>query len=44
VDGFKKAITVLDEAIAAVAANPISSAFTANIPAGIDIIKYIKMH
>jgi hypothetical protein len=38
VDGFKKAIAVLDEALAAVAANPISASFTANIPAGIDII------
>lgn len=38
VDGFKKAITVLDEAIAAVAANAISTNFAANVPAGIDII------
>ncbi len=37
VDGFKKAVTVLDEALAAVAADPISAAFTANVPAGIDI-------
>lgn len=37
VDGFKKAITVLDDAIAAVSADPISAAFTANVPAGIDI-------
>ena len=38
VDGFKKAITVLDEALTAVNANAISSSFTANIPAGIDIV------
>lgn len=38
VDGFKRTIAVLDEALAAVAANPISASFTANIPAGIDII------
>jgi hypothetical protein len=42
VDGFKKAITVLDEAITAVAANPISSAFTANVPAGIDIVNTLN--
>lgn len=38
VDGFKKAITVLDDAIAAIAANAISASFTANVPAGIDIV------
>jgi starch-binding outer membrane protein, SusD/RagB family len=38
VDGYKKAITVLDEAIAAVNANAISSSFISNVPAGIDII------
>ena len=38
VDGYKKAITVIDEALAAVAANPISATFTANVPAGIDIL------
>lgn len=38
IDGFKMAITVLDEALAAVTANPISAGFTANVPAGIDII------
>lgn len=35
---FIKAIGVLDNALAAVAANPMSSQFTANIPAGIDIV------
>lgn len=38
VDGFKKAIQVLDNALAATNANPISTAFIANIPAGIDIV------
>jgi hypothetical protein len=38
IDGYKKAITVLDEALAAVAANAISSTFSSNVPAGIDII------
>ncbi len=37
VDGFKKAIAVLDDAISAVSANAISSSFLSNIPAGIDI-------
>ncbi len=37
VDGFKKAITVIDEAAAAIAANAISSSFTSSVPTGIDI-------
>ena len=37
VDGFKKAITVLDDAMAAIAANPISTSFSANVPAGINV-------
>lgn len=37
VDGYKKAITVIDEALAAITANAISSAFTSSVPAGIDI-------
>lgn len=37
IDGYKKAITVLDEAATAISANAISTAFTSNIPAGIDI-------
>lgn len=36
-DGYKKAITIIDEALAAVAANAISASFIANVPAGIDI-------
>lgn len=35
--GFGKAITTIDEALAAINANAISSAFTSNIPAGISI-------
>ena len=35
--GFAKAITTIDEALTAINANAISTAFTANIPAGINI-------
>ncbi len=37
VDGFKEAIAVIDAALSAIQANAISSAFLANIPAGIEI-------
>lgn len=37
VDGFKMAITVIDNAMTAIAANPISASFTSNVPAGMDI-------
>jgi hypothetical protein len=37
VDGFKKAITVIDEAMAAITANAISASFISSVPAGIDI-------
>ena len=37
VDGYKKAITVIDEALAAIAANVISASFISSVPAGIDI-------
>lgn len=37
VDGYKKAITVIDEALATITANAISSTFTSSVPAGIDI-------
>lgn len=37
IDGYKKAVKVLDNAIAAVAANPVSASFVASVPAGIDI-------
>jgi len=38
IDGYKKAITVIDDALATIAANSISATFIANIPPGIDII------
>jgi len=37
VDGFREAITVIDAALAAIQANPISASFASNIPAGIEI-------
>ncbi|NQX43568.1 SusD family protein [Pedobacter steynii] len=36
-DGFIKAISVIDNALSVITANPVSSAFLANIPKGIDI-------
>lgn len=42
IDGFKKAITVLDEATAAITANPISASFASNVPAGIDITQTLR--
>jgi hypothetical protein len=37
VDGYKKAITTIDEALAAITANAISATFISSVPAGIDI-------
>ena len=37
VDGYKKAIATIDDALAAITANAISSAFISSVPAGIDI-------
>lgn len=37
VEGFNKAIATIDNALAVIAANPISASFTGNIPNGIDI-------
>jgi starch-binding outer membrane protein, SusD/RagB family len=37
-EGFKRAIATIDAALAAIGANPISAAFIANVPPGIDII------
>ena len=37
IDGFNKAIATIDAALAAMAADPISTSFLNNIPAGIDI-------
>ena len=42
VDGFKKAIQVLDDAMAAVTANAISASFIANVPTGIDIVNTLQ--
>lgn len=36
--GFTKAITAIDAALAAITANPISTGFLTNIPSGIDIV------
>ena len=38
IEGYKQAIAVLDEALAAIAANSISPSFASFVPAGIDII------
>jgi hypothetical protein len=37
-EGFTRAITAIDEALAAISANAISAGFLNNIPAGIDIV------
>jgi hypothetical protein len=37
-EGYTKAVGILNNALATVAANPISSSFTKNVPAGIDIV------
>lgn len=37
-EGYAKAIEVIDNALAAINANPISSSFSSSIPAGIDIV------
>ena len=42
VDGFKKAITVIDDALVAIAANPISTSFISSVPAGVDIINTLN--
>ncbi len=42
IDGYKKAITVIDDALTAIAANAISAAFIANVPVGIDIINTLN--
>ena len=41
-EGFTKAIVEIDKALAAIQANAISSSFTANIPAGIDIVNTLN--
>lgn len=42
VEGYKKAIAVIDEALAAISANAISGSFAGNVPAGIDIINTLN--
>ncbi len=37
IDGFKKAIALLDDAINVTTANPISASFTSNVPVGLDV-------
>jgi starch-binding outer membrane protein, SusD/RagB family len=37
VDGFKKAITIIDAALATIAANPVSASFFANVNGGINL-------
>jgi hypothetical protein len=42
VEGFNRAVTEIDKALTAIQANPISSAFTSNIPAGVDITNTLR--
>lgn len=37
-EGYKKALGVIDNALATIAANPISTSFLSNVPAGINIV------
>jgi len=41
-DGFNKAITAINDALAAISANAISATFLANIPVGVDIINTLN--
>jgi starch-binding outer membrane protein, SusD/RagB family len=41
-DGFNNAISVINNALAAIAANPIPATFASNVPAGIDIINTLQ--
>ncbi|SMO36711.1 RagB/SusD family nutrient uptake outer membrane protein [Solitalea koreensis] len=41
-DGFNRAITEIDQALAAITANPISSTFLGAIPPGIDIVNSLN--
>jgi hypothetical protein len=40
--GFNRAITAIDQALAAITANPISAAFTSSVPAGIDVVNTLQ--
>ncbi len=41
-DGFLRAIAAIDAALANINSNPISAAFTASVPAGIDIVNTLQ--
>lgn len=41
-NGFAKAITVIDNALSKIAANPVDASFAAKIPAGIDIVNTLN--
>ena len=41
-EGFNRAIATIDAALAAISANAISAAFTANVPAGNDIVNSLQ--
>ena len=41
-DGLQSAIAAIDNALSLISANPISAAFTGNIPAGIDIVNTLQ--
>lgn len=40
--GYVRAIAAIDKALGVISANPISSTFTANVPAGIDIVNTLN--
>jgi hypothetical protein len=40
--GYTKAIAVIDKALATISATPVSASFSANVPAGIDIINTLN--
>ncbi|RZK56526.1 MAG: RagB/SusD family nutrient uptake outer membrane protein [Pedobacter sp.] len=42
IEGYNKAIATIDNALAVIAANPISTSFLGNIPAGIDIVNTLN--
>ncbi len=41
-NGFVKAVSVIDNALSAIASNPISATFASRIPAGIDIVNTLQ--
>ncbi|WP_316770713.1 RagB/SusD family nutrient uptake outer membrane protein [Pedobacter frigiditerrae] len=42
IEGYNKAIATIDNALAVIVANPISTSFSGNIPAGIDIVNTLN--